>query len=93
MQTKALNFRILIEPELDERTGKRVYVAYCPTLGVSDWGKTVELAKAHIEEAIACHLESLAKHNKSIPAPDGEEFMVTQAHVNLSRNLSVNLAI
>lgn len=82
METKVLNYRILIEPEIKGK--KRVYTAFCPTLGVSDWGKTIEEALAHIKEGIECHLESLVKHKKAIPEEDTSEFMVATTKVSLS---------
>ena len=57
MDTKVLNYRIIIEPELNKKTGKKVYVGFCPKLGVSDWGKTVEAAIGNIKEAIELYLE------------------------------------
>ena len=40
MQTQILNYRIIIEPEKQGR--KTVYNAYCPTLGVTDYGDSVD---------------------------------------------------
>src|SRR3989338_8108559 len=75
METKILNYRIIVEPEKDPQTSKRVYVAICPKLGVSDWGNTIDQAIIHIQEAIECHLESLIKHGKSVPSADQNEFV------------------
>ena len=83
METKVLNYRIIIEPEIENK--KKVYVSFCPTLGVSDWGKTVEEALAHIREGIECYLESLVKHKKPIPEEDPSEFMVATTRVSLPR--------
>lgn len=68
MDTRVLNYRIIIEPELNKKTGKKVYVGFCPKPGVSDGGKTVEAAIGNIKEAIECHLESMASHKKDIPS-------------------------
>ncbi len=92
MDTKILNYRIIIEPELNKKTGKKVYVGFCPKLGVSDWGKTVETVIDNIKEAIECHLESLVKHKKDIPAPDEPEFMVTTTDVVLPIGAQFGLA-
>lgn len=86
MQKNILNYRIIIEPEVDEKTGKTVYTATAPTLGVADWGKTVEEAQRHIKEAIHCHIESLTKHNSPIPSPDSSEYMITTTHIELPTN-------
>lgn len=92
MEANIHSYRIIIEPEKDSQTGKKVYVAFCPKLGVSDWGKTIDQAIGHIQEAIECHLESLIKHNKSIPAPDQNEFVVASAKVHLP-STTINFAI
>ena len=81
METKVLNYRIIIEPETSGKKGKIVYVSYCPKLGISDWGNTVEQAIAHVREAIECHLESLAKHSEDIPQSDTDEYVVATARV------------
>lgn len=70
METKVFNYRIIIEQEAVPRTRKAVYVAYCPKLGISDWGATIDDALEHIQEAIECHVESLVKHKEEVPAPD-----------------------
>lgn len=74
METIVLNYRIIIEPETDKKTGKTVYVALAPTLGVSDWGKSIEQALERITEAIECHLESLVKHGKEIIVQNNKRF-------------------
>ncbi len=38
-------------------TGKPVFVAHCPSLGIASQGSTVEQAKANIKEAIGLYLE------------------------------------
>jgi hypothetical protein len=41
MQTKLLNYRVIVEPEI-YTNGDKVYNAYCPTLGITDYGDTIE---------------------------------------------------
>lgn len=65
METKVLNYRIVITPEKHQR--KTVYNAYCPTLGVGDWGSSIDQAKKHIQGAIECYIESLIKDKEAIP--------------------------
>lgn len=89
METFILDYRIIIEPETDKKTGKKVYTAFCPRVGVSDWGKSVEEAISHIKEAIECHLKSLIKHQKAVPPPDLAEFMVTTASVSLPKGIKL----
>lgn len=85
MESTVLNYRIIIEPE--EQKGKTVYTAFCPALGVADWGQTIEAAKQHIQEAIQCQIESMIKQKSPIPPADSPEFTVTMASVTLSKNM------
>ena len=86
METKVLNYRIIITPE--KHQGKIVYNAYCPTLGVADWGKSIEKAIAHIKGAMECHIESLLKNHEPIPEEDSSEFIITNTSVSLPSNIS-----
>lgn len=92
METKVFNYRIIIEQEAVPRTKKAVYVAYCPKLGISDWGTTIDAALEHIQEAIECHVESLVKHKEEVPAPDEETFMVTVANVRVPQITNIAFA-
>jgi len=83
METTVLNYRIIVEQEENSQTGKKVYVSLCPKLGVSDWGNTIDQAINRIQEAVECHLESLIRHHKHLPAPDQNEFVIATAKVNL----------
>ncbi len=65
METKVLNYRVIITPE--KLNGKTVYNAISPTLGVADWGNSIEKALEHIKGALKCHIESLLKNNEPIP--------------------------
>ena len=51
MQKNVLNYRIIIEPETSD-DGSRVYVGFCPTLGISDYGDTVEDVLASMKDGI-----------------------------------------
>jgi len=75
MKTNVLRYNVIIKKE-----GKE-YVSYVPTLGISDFGKTLELAKAHIKEAIECHIEGLIKTKTEVPQPDNEEFYISHSEV------------
>jgi len=55
VETKVLNYRIIIEKEKQKKGYK--YVAYVPTLGISDFGKTVEEATVNVGKAIKIYLE------------------------------------
>lgn len=51
MQTKVLNYRVIIEPE-NYSDGSKVYNAYCPTLSVADYGDSVEEALNSLKDGI-----------------------------------------
>lgn len=59
MQTKVLNYRVIVEPDTYTGSKKRCYLAYVPTLDVADNGESIEEALEHIEEAIRCRIEAL----------------------------------
>ena len=56
MQTKVLNYRVIVEPETYPN-GDKVYNAYCPTLGVADYGDTIEEALASLKDGIELAVE------------------------------------
>lgn len=92
METKVLNYRILVEKETSPQTKKMVYVAYCPKLGISDWGSSLDEALSHMQEAIECHIESLAKHGEDVPASDVETYVVTTANVRVPQLTNIAYA-
>lgn len=85
MKTTALNYRIIVEKEKQKKG--YVYVAYAPSLGVSDFGKTLDKAIEHIEEAIRCYIEGLMISGSEVPEPDGEDYYVGRARVAISNEL------
>lgn len=80
MKTKILNYRIIIEPEKYE-DGSRVYVAQCPTLGISDYGDTIEAVLTSIKDGIELAVTSLAKEKKEIPVDRTDEQIITTASI------------
>lgn len=82
MKTQVLNYRIIIEKEKYE-DGSNVYVAYCPSLGISDYGDTVEDVLASIKDGVQLAVASLAKEGKDIPIDHVEEQFVTSTKINI----------
>ncbi len=83
-QTKIIkNYRVIIKPEIQVKEDRKVYTVFCPTLGVADWGKTIEEALKNIKEGIEVYLESLVKHNQSIPEESLEEEIIAPCQVEL----------
>lgn len=81
MKTTMLRYTVVIK-----REGK-VFVSYVPTLGISDFGKTIEETKKHTHDAIECHVEGLLKSHTDIPAPDDTDFTISQAQVTVTQPL------
>lgn len=90
MQQKILNYRIIIEPEKYD-DGSTVYVAYCPTLGISDYGDSIELVLASVKDGIELAVESLAKERQEIPTDDIQEQIITSTMVNVPQTTRVHL--
>ena len=64
---KILNYRILVEKE---KQGKNaVFVAHVPSLGISDFGKTIDEAVKNTEKAIKLYVETLKETGNNIPEP------------------------
>ena len=82
MKKMLLHFNILIEKE-QQKKGKSLYVAYMPTLGISDFGKTPEQAVQNIEASAKIYLETLGHLKKPIPHPDSEEVYLTTRKIAL----------
>ena len=82
MQTKVLNYRVIIEPETYP-DGSKVYNAYCPTLGIADYGDSVEEVLESIKDGISLAVESLAKERGDIPFDNLEEQIVTSTQVKV----------
>jgi len=75
MKTTLLRYSVLIKKEGNN------FVAYVPTLGISDFGKTVDEAQHHVRDAIACHIEGLVKTGNDVPTPDSKDIILTASEV------------
>lgn len=70
METKVLNYRIIVEPDKETGTNKPGYTALCPTLGVADDGNTIEEALHNVRNAIQAYVDSLIADHLPVPAPN-----------------------
>lgn len=77
MKTTVLKYNVII------RKQAKSFIADVPTLGISDFGKTVTKAKQNIKQAILCHVEGLIKTKTGIPSPDTEDFYISQAEITI----------
>ncbi len=91
METKILNYRIIIEPEQNP-DGSKVYNAYCPTLGIADYGDTVEDVLESIKDGIELAVENLAKEKQEIPLDNIEEQIVTSTKIKAPKNSKLSFA-
>lgn len=90
MQKQVLNYRIIIEPE---KQGKRtVYNAYCPTLGVADYGDSIDEVLKSIKDGIELAIECLRDEGKEIPVDNIEKQVVITAQVEVPANAKVTPA-
>lgn len=90
MQRKVLNYRIIIEPE---KMGKKiVYNAYCPTLGVADYGDSIDEVLKSIKDGIELALECLTEEGKELPVDNIQFQTVTTTEVKIPSGAKVSFA-
>ncbi|QQG40818.1 MAG: hypothetical protein HYV37_00650 [Candidatus Levyibacteriota bacterium] len=80
MEKKVLNYRIVVEKENDDK-GKTVYNAYCKTLGIADYGKTINQAISRITSLIKFHIESLALEGHKVPVEKEQTTVITSIKI------------
>ncbi|MBI2039729.1 type II toxin-antitoxin system HicB family antitoxin [Candidatus Microgenomates bacterium] len=87
MQKQVLNYRVIIEPE---KMGKRiVYNAACPTLGVYDYGDSIDEVLKSIKDGIELAIEVLRDEGKEIPVDDTEKGVVVATQVEAPSNIKL----
>ena len=91
MEKNVLNYRIIIEKEKYE-DGSNVYAAYCPSLGISDYGDTIEDVLASIKDGIQLAVESLAKEGKDVPVDHLDEQLIASAKINIPSGIKISFA-
>lgn len=87
MDKKVLDYRVIIEPE-KRPNGETVFVAYCPTLGISDYGDSVEEVLSSIQDGIKLAIEMLVKKKLQVPTDRLEEQIITSTRVFVPENFS-----
>lgn len=82
METKILNYKIVIEKE------KKTYVSYCPALSLSDYGKTIDEAITRMKNLIKFHVESLSQSGYPIPVEkDGTTLLLCINELMTGKNI------
>lgn len=90
MEKKVLNYRIIIEPE---KMGKKiVYNAACPTLGVYDYGDSIDEVLRSIKDGIELAVECLRDEGKEIPVDDTTKGVVVATQVEAPDNIKLAIA-
>lgn len=84
METKVLNYRIIVEPDEQTGTNKPGFTAFSPTLGVADDGNTIEEAIEHLQGAIQAYVNSLIQDRLPVPLDQPEKDIVTTAQIYVS---------
>ena len=83
-KTQILNYRVIAEKEQYENSTP-AYVTYVPTLGISDYGPTLEKALDSTQKMIKFHIECLIDEGEPVPAPDNpNNIFVTISEVTIS---------
>lgn len=86
-----MNYRIIIEKENYE-DDSIVYVAYCPTLNISDYGDSIEEVLKSIKDGIELAVESLAKEGKEVPIDHIDEQIITSTKINIPPNIKISIS-
>lgn len=76
METTVLNYRIIVEKETQD-DGKIAYVTHVPTLGISDFGDSIDEALNYTKDGIKLYIETLMELKKPVPKPDTDESFMT----------------
>ena len=83
MEKHVLNYRVIIEPE---KMGKKiVYNAYCPTLGVVDYGDSIEEVLESIKDGIKLAIECLLEEKKEVPKDNIDEQLIATVRISTNR--------
>ncbi len=81
MQKQILNYRIIIEPEKQGK--KTAYNAYCPVLGLADWGSSIDEAVKNIQSLVKFHVECLLKDGLEVPEENTFEELIMSTQVSI----------
>ncbi len=85
METKIANYRIIIEPEI--QNGKKVYNAYCPTFDIADYGDSIEAVLKSIHDGIELAIESLVEEGKEVPIDNIKEQVINSTEAAIPQKV------
>jgi predicted RNase H-like HicB family nuclease len=81
VQAKVLNYRVIIEKEYYP-DGTPVYTAFVPTLGIADYGSTIDKVLKTLKNGIELAVECLIEDKKEVPVDKVEETIVVHTQVS-----------
>lgn len=82
LRTNILDYRVIIEKEYHD-DGTPVHSASCPTLGVFDYGDSIEKTLTGIKDGIESAIAFLTEQNREIPVDYLAESIVTFAEIEV----------
>lgn len=85
MEAQIANYRIIIEPEI--QNGSKVYNAYCPTLDIADYGDSIEKVLKSIHDGIELAIESLVEDGKEVPVDNIKEQFITSTEAKIPQKV------
>lgn len=86
---KILNYLIVIEPDIRIGTNKPCFSVFCPILGLTDSGDTIEEAVSNMEKLIKFHLDCLVKENELIPIERPEKGLISTIQVSVPKLVEI----
>ena len=78
------NYRLIIEKGQMSKGKRAVYNAYCPALGIADFGGTIDGAIANITKLISFHVESLSEMGYLVPDERDATTVITSVSIPVS---------
>lgn len=86
METKIFNYKIVIEKE------RNIYLSYCQSLGLSDYGKTIDEALKRMRNLIKFHIESLSKLGYPVSVEKETTTLITSIEIPISSSVKISYA-
>lgn len=81
MEQKILNYIVVLEPDTRTGTNEPCYSVFCPSLGLSDSGDTIEEAIENMKKLIVFHLESLHNEQELAPAAIDKQPIISTVQI------------
>jgi predicted RNase H-like HicB family nuclease len=86
IKTKVLNYRVIIEKE-QYSDGTPVYTAFVPTLGITDYGPSIDKVLESLKVGIKLAVECLSEEGKEVPVDKIEETIVVHTQIPVPKSV------